>query len=141
MKALTLIQPWATAIARGHKLYETRSWPAYGGRQVIAIHAGMKVDKIVLSDAIMDGYFPSDVSIPVGAIVAVARLDAVYTTSYMRPFVNGHERYWGNWEPGRYAWKLEDVLALREPIPCKGHQGLWTIPDDIEHLLIRAETL
>ena len=26
MKALTIIQPWATLIASGHKMNETRSW-------------------------------------------------------------------------------------------------------------------
>ena len=28
MKALTLWEPWASLIARGHKIVETRSWSA-----------------------------------------------------------------------------------------------------------------
>ena len=41
MKALTIMQPWASLIACGAKTIETRSWPTkYRGP--IAIHAGMK---------------------------------------------------------------------------------------------------
>ena len=32
----------------------------------------------------------------------------------------------GDWTPGRYAWKLENVKILPEPIQVKGKQGLWT---------------
>lgn len=44
MKALTLIQPWATLIMLGEKQIETRSWNTkYRGK--LAIHAGKKIDK------------------------------------------------------------------------------------------------
>lgn len=47
MKALSLHQPWATLIAAGAKVYETRSWPPPRGLigQPLAIHAAKKVDK------------------------------------------------------------------------------------------------
>lgn len=39
MKALTIIQPWATLIASSHKMNETRSWKTnYRGE--VLIHAG-----------------------------------------------------------------------------------------------------
>jgi hypothetical protein len=31
----------------------------------------------------------------------------------------------GDFTPGRWAWLLDDVRKLDEPIPAKGHQGLW----------------
>jgi hypothetical protein len=34
------------------------------------------------------------------------------------------------WFFGPYGWILENVVALREPVPCKGAQGLWTVPPD-----------
>lgn len=41
MKAITVIQPWASLLAEGAKLYETRSWKTnYRGE--ILIHAGKK---------------------------------------------------------------------------------------------------
>ena len=49
MKALTILQPWASLIACGAKMIETRSWStAYRGE--IAIHAA-------LADAKMDQEF------------------------------------------------------------------------------------
>jgi phage tail tube protein FII len=46
MKAITLIQPWATLIILGEKKIETRSWST-NLRGEIAIHAGKKIDKSV----------------------------------------------------------------------------------------------
>lgn len=44
MKAITIIQPYATLIAVGEKGLETRGWPTKH-RGELAIHAGMKIDK------------------------------------------------------------------------------------------------
>lgn len=33
---------------------------------------------------------------------------------------------YGTFEVGRYAWLLDNIVALDEPIPAKGKQGLWT---------------
>jgi activating signal cointegrator 1 len=38
------------------------------------------------------------------------------------------QRPLGDFTPGRYAWLLDNVRPLPEPIPAKGKQGLWT-PD------------
>jgi activating signal cointegrator 1 len=38
------------------------------------------------------------------------------------------QRPFGDFTEGRYAWLLENVLPLAEPVPAKGQQGLWT-PD------------
>jgi hypothetical protein len=35
----------------------------------------------------------------------------------------------GNWEPGRYAWRAVDFVAAERPIPIRGHQGLFEVPD------------
>lgn len=44
MKAISLTQPWATAIAVGVKQWETRSWPT-GFRGPVAIHAAKGMPK------------------------------------------------------------------------------------------------
>lgn len=33
-------------------------------------------------------------------------------------------------EPDTYHWTLTDPVELDEPIPMRGRQGLWTVPDD-----------
>lgn len=32
----------------------------------------------------------------------------------------------GDFSPGRWAWRLEDIRALHPPIHCRGYQRLWT---------------
>lgn len=38
---------------------------------------------------------------------------------------------YGHWTPGGWAWELDEVEALAEPIPCRGRQGVWRLPDDV----------
>lgn len=38
------------------------------------------------------------------------------------------QRPYGDFAPGRYAWVLEDVQALPEPVPARGRQQLWDWP-------------
>ena len=35
------------------------------------------------------------------------------------------ELLFGDYEPGRYAWMLEDVRQFAEGVPAKGALGLW----------------
>ena len=37
----------------------------------------------------------------------------------------------GDYSPGRWAWVLMGVSQLAVPIPYKGRQGLFEIPDKI----------
>lgn len=37
----------------------------------------------------------------------------------------------GDFTSGRWAWLLDNIVKLDEPIPCRGRQGVWTVPDDI----------
>ena len=38
---------------------------------------------------------------------------------------NINETNFGDWDIGRYAWRLENIESLKEPIPVKGQQRLW----------------
>lgn len=80
---------------------------------------------------------------PLGAVVATAELVACYrivsvgcTGSSERriAWVDGNlsphypstqEIQFGDWSPGRYAWKLVNVKMLPEPILTKGMQRIW----------------
>jgi hypothetical protein len=128
MKALTLHQPWAWAIVEGYKSAEPRSWTTQY-RGPLAIHAGKTVDRGFLA-AVMAKY-QVDLSMAVtGTIVCVAMLVECVETAYA--YVNRSERFWGDYSWGRWAWFLEDVKVLSEPIPCRGMQGLWTPSPEIE---------
>lgn len=135
MKALSLTQPWATAIALGVKQYETRSWST-SFRGVIAIHASKGFPKWAREFASMEltlGRLPA--RLPLGAIVAVARIVGVFRVEEVAPQVSAIERLYGDYSAGRYAWQLGDVRALIEPVACVGALSLWTVPTEVESRL------
>lgn len=94
-----------------------------------------------------------DPFLPLGCIVATARLVACLPTPRvitdpcatitladprrlpeadpMAYALTPEEQALGNYEPNRWAWVLEGIAALRTPIPYRGAQGLFKIPDDI----------
>lgn len=134
MKAISLWQPWASAIAIGLKTNETRSWStAYRGP--LAIHAA-KTDNEEIREfwawkacAPLRERFGRFENLPRGAIVATCRLEEVLHTTDVDGLTE-QEKAFGNYSPGRYAWVLTEVLALPTPIPVRGSQGLfeWHAP-------------
>lgn len=146
MKAITIIQPWATLIALGEKKFETRGWPTKH-RGPIAIHAGKRIDESAFREwPIFDTlkkygmYRPSD--LPTGVIVATANLkDCIksvdtWTDGYVLEngvYVCSPEYEFGDFTPGRYAWELNEVKMLTERIPAKGQQGLWNWTGQLEY--------
>lgn len=153
IRILSLWQPWASLIAVGLKRYETRHWEtSYRGK--VAIHAAkrigwreelavirLNVRGVVCREHIEQINRLFDNDLPLGAIVAVVdlsdclkmRLPGNYTQGCGEicvPYQTVLERTVGNWSPGRYAWKMDNVIALPKPIPYKGCQGLVRIRDE-----------
>lgn len=133
IKAITLHQPWASLIALGAKRLETRSWnPRWRG--LLVIHAGKTLmlnrgDRVFMS-LLRDAGIHDPDKLPLGAAVAVCELQAVYRTEEVINRIDGRERAFGNYQPGRAAWHLVNVRPLLPPIAVKGQQGLWdwTLP-------------
>ena len=129
IRGLTLIRPWAWAVAYAGKDVENRTWEPpramVGG--FLAIHAGKKWDEDAAQGMRFDLGIdvPEEEDHPSGVIVAVARLAGVQ-----------HEAFGNQWFCGPVGWQLRDVVRI-EPVPCKGAQGLWTLPHDVL-ALVRA---
>ena len=137
MKALTLYQPWATLVAIGAKKIETRSWITnYRGK--LAVHAGRERRFLIPDFHIYEDPFygittlvPEEIrkhpeNLVLGCIVAICdlvRVDFINEGYYK--YIPWEERAFGDYTPGRYAWILENVEALENPVPVKGRQGLW----------------
>jgi hypothetical protein len=120
MRALTIRQPWAAAIAHGPKRIENRTRPvppAHLGTTIL-IHAGVTEDKNALP-ADMTGQWPRHF----GAIIAVATLAACHRDDRCcRP--------WGF--PDTWHWQLDQVQPLARPVlGVRGQLGLWAVPDDV----------
>lgn len=141
MKALSLWQPWASAIAVGAKRIETRGWST-SYRGLIAIHAASTKKGLTLLAAsfwreagiLADGRDLDD--LPRGAIVAVATLADVipFRSAAGVPGMTREEQMLGDYTPGRFAWILRDVRPLRFAAPCRGYQRLWELDPDVEGL-------
>ena len=140
MKAITIIQPWATLIALGEKKIETRSWKtSYRGE--IAIHAGKKVDKAICSQepfrSILKRHGYTADNLPMGSVIAKCNLVDCCRISYDRESmtthlmdenltkIDGNELEFGGYTDGRYGWRLRDVKVLDTPVPAKGKLSLW----------------
>lgn len=147
MRAITVQQPWAFAIATGEKTVENRvrqtPWHAAVG-QTVAIHAGKAWDETAIHDerliaaAKAAGHlFVCEELDPAaydyGAVLATAELAGVHL-GVPRP--GGCRCAWNAWaEPGSWHLVLRDIRRLREPVPARGMQGLWSLPHDVEALV------
>lgn len=134
MKAITLWQPWASLVAIGKKMHETRSWPTdYRGPLLITAASiwNDELRQLARSEPFLSALMVNPVDqkpLPLGCVVAVSELMDVYPTrdeSGKPCHYNDLDRAFGDWNAGRYAWRLANVRKLREPVPCRGAQKLW----------------
>lgn len=158
IKALTLHQPWASAIMCGHKRIETRSW-ATSHRGILFIHASQTLDYDAHREAsaqkapwchVLAEHLAStgseDVSPdvwPTGCLLGFVNLAAVLPTeevprharrniyqSALGSFAMLYEEKLGDFSPGRFAWLLSGYRRFEHPIPMRGYQRIWTIPEE-----------
>jgi hypothetical protein len=138
MKCVSLWQPWASLVAVGAKRVETRHWPAPASviGQRIAIHAAKTRDHLdLVLDEPFSRYLPNKDLLPLGAVVCtavLAKTAAMYSCA-IDELREKHpdEHAFGLYEPGRFAWVLRDVQSLPLALECRGHQGLFNVPDEL----------
>jgi hypothetical protein len=142
MKCLSLWQPWAALMMLNKKRNETRPWyTKYRGP--LAIHAA-KMWNAELEEICYQDEFKAALScgntvmfknslkqtLVFGAIVGIVDVkNCIRITAENAPA--GVERLFGDYTPGRYAIVTENARRLREPIPYRGMQGMFEVPDDI----------
>lgn len=149
MKALTLYQPWASAIAAGLKKIETRNWtPSHDVFQDrLAIHASTRwspkevafwVEWIMgAPPECRDAFQKVGITIgtdnpPLGVIVATVRVIRCVPTHDLAATIGQVENSLGDFSPLRWGWVMEDVRPLKRPIRATGMQKIWewTPPPD-----------
>ena len=124
MRALSVRQPWAWAIAYAGKTVENRS-RRFNHEGLVAIHASLGLDE--------PGFFP--------------RNEAGHTAARKLDALGGRSNFWdadchakcSPWAiDGQWHICLDDVRPLAEPVPARGKLGLWTVPEDVESA-VRAQ--
>ena len=165
MKCISILQPWASLVALGHKRIETRSWNTkYRGE--LLIHASKRMLngferkefwERLYGKVNFDTYkelasMPSFEELPYGSIIGKVNLISTISTNQIRLDAGVHidedgqrlgtwgftaqELAFGNYEWNRFGWLLSDPILFKEPIPCKGQLGIWNLPKELEELII-----
>ena len=117
MKALSIKQPWMNFISSGRKTIETRTWTTHH-RGPILLCASKSVDQDAVKTWGPKGIvtlLPRGVAICTAKIIDVRLMRREDEEAAMCP-----------WEPGRYAWVLEDIRPLPE-FPVKGTLRLFEV--------------
>ena len=131
MKALSIHQPWAWKLARGHKTIECRNW-FNPHRGLTVIHATLTFDKRTTFN------YTEDATI-LGSIIGYAYLKDIKKYKSKENFVleakyhycEPPENY--NWDV--YGWMFNGAQVIDKPIPCRGWPKLWTLNADLEERL------
>ncbi|HEY9835433.1 MAG TPA: ASCH domain-containing protein [Vampirovibrionales bacterium] len=145
-RAITLWEPWASLVAAKIKQCETRSW-ATDYRGPLLIHSAkrkprstelFRILQSVNHPRVEDVLKKVESGKTLGKVVAFADLtECEYMTSQDLEKVSEDERVCGNWQVGRYAWELQNVVAL-PGIDAIGKQGLWIPDNDLLAKVINA---
>ncbi len=142
MKALTLMQPYASLVIAGLKKIETRSWRTHYRGQM-AIHAGGNLPAAYrklcythpFARALSSLGHDAPEDLPRGVVLGTVYLvDCRRMTRYDRggclnidrqPETDSAERAFGVYAPDRWAWVLADATPFEVPAPAQGLQRLW----------------
>jgi hypothetical protein len=128
LKVLSLKEPFASLVKENIKCVETRSWKTkYRGE--LYIHTSLK--KISSKDDRINNLVNmlNDKDFNYGYIIAKCTLiNCIYMDEkYIEEIKkNTTEYFCGHYSLGRYAWILDNVEILDEPIKAKGKLGIWT---------------
>jgi hypothetical protein len=160
MKALTIWQPWASLIMIGAKPYEFRGWrpPHWLIGQRLAIHAGARPVKRAEVWALLECLQDATAVRPcLHADIAKPALEKVFENPRLLPlahvlctaivgepvsgdacarefgvdlgFLSGNDSDRAN--IFNWGWPLGDVEPVVPPVPWRGSQGLFDVPDDV----------
>lgn len=144
-RALTLWQPWAWLVASGKKNIENRP-PGFSHKSFRGdfwIHAGKSPYTTKETDAFLAQYkqaealarevlggefkLPDWCDLAGGAIIGRATITGILVPRgqmFHKPDVPWHF-------PDQYGFIVERAEELKIPMPCRGYQGFWTVPERV----------
>jgi len=154
-RVLTIRQPYAHLIRNGIKRFETRKRPLSESlaeklrREPVAIHAaagwtngqansarkllGQLAGLLELRLPGSPGRVPEVCELTLGAIVAVVIFDGCeLITPELIAKQTRAELFCGDWEPGRYAWRIREVRVVVPAVQgWTGKQGWRALPAEL----------
>lgn len=131
MKALSVWEPFATAIAVGAKRIETRTWPT-SYRGPLAICASKREPTSIDVKWVRDRIGGRTLPMRPGCCVAVAHL---VDCRRMRPIDLSSALYV---DPEKYSWVLDRITYVPGTIHVRGQQGLFDLTADVDRQVLEA---
>jgi hypothetical protein len=143
MKVISVWQPFASLLVKGHKIFETRGWAAPSS--LLGKTIGIASTKTIVpgqrkhfaDPAFREFYdrlqLPELNDLHMGYLLGTVMLDSVelMTEEFMEG-ISDEEKSYGWWSVGNYAWRVVNPFELPHPIPIRGAQGIfdWKGLDD-----------
>ena len=138
MRALSLWQPWASLWCSQRKVHETRSWRC-SYRGWLLVHATKHFEKdFAVGDplrVILDNEFGTQwaLDLPTGVLIGMVNVVDCLPTEMLfgDGAVSDDDRVCGDFSAGRFAWKRDEFRLFDQPIPYRGAQGIFNVPDNL----------
>lgn len=146
MKAISLWQPWASLWCSPAKVHETRHWPTRH-RGPLLVHAAKRpiddTDDEVHTICVKLFGAGYRAELPRGALLGVVRIITCRPTqpgwigmgappgAAKDGAANEDDRACGDWSDGRFAWRRDHFRLFDPPIPWRGSQGFFDVPDAV----------
>jgi len=139
---ISLWQPYASAVVKGYKEWETRHWALPCNVGWVAIHATKRFTAIerdfwlYSQPSVSTGL--RDCPIPLGCVVGLVYWGHSEPTERVRQRIGITEQGFGNYADGRFAHRMIAPVELDEPINLVGRQTIfwrWKAPDVVKDLL------
>lgn len=133
MRALTIKQPWASAIKEGIKTVENRKWKPSGanngGKQWVLLHVSKQSAKSDVFKAVQEHWADAlnHKKARLGHLIAVMHIGRVSEVAELEPSF---------WATGPFCWEMDAVIPLLEPCETPGQLGLWKFKRSIATLRV-----
>jgi len=128
MKAISLWEPWATAVAINLKRFETRSWStSYRGPLLICASKKRLPFVRIVNLLLLARLTLNDLHYG-RAVCIVDFVDILKTEDFI---VSGIETKFGDFSAGRFVWKFDNIRRFIDPPWVRGKQGLFEVSDDL----------
>ena len=125
ISAISLWEPWASALVLGPKPIENRSWrikiPA-GGRW-LAIHVSKQCDSAEAFAKVAEVWPGHPTNARAGQIIGAVRIDRCVRVEDLEG-----ELATSPWVTGPWVWVVGKKVPLDHSLPMLGRQGLWDPP-------------
>lgn len=136
MRAISLWQPWASAVVLGFKRFETRGKLTHC-RGPLLIHAAQTKEHVLymrtvgIKDVFANHGISESSQLPLGRIIGIVNLDGCQKVEEVRDEISALEFALGDYRDGRFAWPLSGPKRFAEPFAFKAGQFFFNVPDEL----------